>query len=127
MDRAIDHRPLAVVTGASSGIGLALAEELVERGHDMVVVAEDDAVEDPAVLGVTRPVLAVRADLRVADEVERVHRAVQGLGSPSTCWRSTPGSARGDRFRAGTCQSTWRWWTSTSAAPSTLPASCSRR
>src|SRR6184192_2692495 len=35
-------RPLAVVTGASSGIGLEPAKELAARDHDLIIAAEDD-------------------------------------------------------------------------------------
>ena len=37
-------RPLAVVTGASSGIGLELAKQFAEHDFDVVVAAEDAAI-----------------------------------------------------------------------------------
>ena len=37
-------RPLAVVTGASSGISYELADVFTEESHDLVVAAEDPAI-----------------------------------------------------------------------------------
>ena len=41
-------RPLAVVTGASSGIGYELARIFAENGFDLVVAAEDIGIFDAA-------------------------------------------------------------------------------
>jgi NAD(P)-dependent dehydrogenase (short-subunit alcohol dehydrogenase family) len=41
----VADRQLAVVTGASSGIGFELAKVFAEEGHDLVVAAEDEELE----------------------------------------------------------------------------------
>jgi NAD(P)-dependent dehydrogenase (short-subunit alcohol dehydrogenase family) len=47
-------RPLALVTGASSGIGLEFARECAQNGFDLVIAADldrSDAVEELSALG----------------------------------------------------------------------------
>ncbi|MFI8193776.1 SDR family NAD(P)-dependent oxidoreductase [Streptomyces sp. NPDC085946] len=76
-----DHRPLALVTGASSGIGFELARQFAEHGYDLVINAEDDrldhAVQRLRETGVQ--VRGVRADLRDPAEVDRLVAATTGL------------------------------------------------
>lgn len=74
---------LALVTGASSGIGFALAEQLAGHGYDLLLNAEDDGTEAVARLrGTGREVTYVQADLRSPDGVRRLHQAVAEAGRP---------------------------------------------
>jgi short-subunit dehydrogenase len=77
-------RPLAVVTGASSGIGRALAEELADRGHDLLVTAEDAELDEAAAAVRARgaAVTAVRADLATTTGVDELVAAVRAAGRP---------------------------------------------
>ena len=77
-------RPLALVTGASSGIGLELARQFARAGFDLVVTAEDAELAAAAeqLRGIGGQVLAVQADLRSPSGVDRVWAAVQERGRP---------------------------------------------
>jgi short-subunit dehydrogenase len=77
-------RPLAVVTGASAGIGLELAKQFLENGYDLIIAAEDVELDDAtaelkAMGGAVAP---VSVDLTKRDDVERLVAAVRGAGRP---------------------------------------------
>jgi NAD(P)-dependent dehydrogenase (short-subunit alcohol dehydrogenase family) len=63
--------PTAVITGASRGLGLALATELSQRGWRLVVDARDAARLDSAVAGLPRPDLVDAVPGDVADPAHR--------------------------------------------------------
>ncbi|MER6349982.1 SDR family NAD(P)-dependent oxidoreductase [Streptomyces sp. NPDC001595] len=76
-----DTRPIALITGASSGIGRELARQFALHGYDLVVNAEDEGLE-AAARGLRESgaeVRAVRADLRTAEGRYRLLDALDGL------------------------------------------------
>jgi uncharacterized protein len=77
-------KPLAVVTGASSGIGYALAEEFGRRGYDLVVAAEDAGVREAGdrLAATGADVQPVQADLGDYDGVEELYARIQATGRP---------------------------------------------
>src|SRR5690606_8910039 len=75
-------RPLAVITGASCGIGYELARQCVEHEDDAIVGAEDPRVEAAAerLRGAGTAVEAVRADLATYEGNEVLARAIRAAG-----------------------------------------------
>lgn len=75
---------LAVVTGASSGIGYNLALVFAENGYDLVIVAEDAGIQkasaDFTAHGVQ--VKAVQKDLAKFDDVMTFWSEVEAVGRP---------------------------------------------
>jgi uncharacterized protein len=73
-------RPLAVVTGASTGIGYELAKCCAQEGFDLVVVADEpeikSAAKDFEALGTK--VDALQADLAEVDGVDKLCDAIGG-------------------------------------------------
>jgi short-subunit dehydrogenase len=78
------NRPLAIVTGASSGIGLELARQFAMHGYDLVVAAEDESIEDAAteLRREGTEVEAVMADLTERDGVDELLTRAAALGDP---------------------------------------------
>ncbi len=73
---------LAVVTGASSGIGYNLAKVFAENGYDLIINAEDGGIQTAASdftsLGVT--VTPVKADLATFDGCDQFWKQVEASG-----------------------------------------------
>ena len=71
----ISSRALAIVTGASSGIGLELAKLAVDQGYDLIIAADEPEIHDAAraleVKGAE--VRAVQADLATRDGVDQLY------------------------------------------------------
>ena len=95
----------ALVTGASSGIGLAFCQELAGRGHDLVLVARDRArlenVSDRlrASFGVRVEVLA--ADLSDRRQVQRVADRLADPERPVDLLVNNAGFGLGHGFVSG--------------------------
>jgi uncharacterized protein len=71
---------LALVTGASSGIGFELSKLFADDGYDLVIAAEDDGIHASADKLATAgiEVTPVQVDLRKPEDVERLYRSVDG-------------------------------------------------
>jgi len=92
-------RKLAVVTGASSGIGFELAHQCLEHGFDVLACAEDSEIESlPFRLGATGTVFAVRADLATYEGVEALYAAIKAHHRPVDALLLNAGIGVGGEF-----------------------------
>ncbi len=88
---ATASRPLAVVTGASSGIGYELARVFAENGFDLFICSGSEKIAAAAeelrraqsdVSSVQAAVSYVQADLTTSEGVEKLWAAIQEQGRP---------------------------------------------
>jgi short-subunit dehydrogenase len=93
-------RPLALVTGASSGIGLELAKQFAEHDYDLLVNAEDVGIDAAAAELRTEgaQVRTIRADLSREDGVEQLWREVEQVGRPLDAAALNAGLGKGGPF-----------------------------
>jgi short-subunit dehydrogenase len=75
-----DTRELAIVTGASSGIGHELAICCAKHGYDLVVAADEPMIHEAAnrFRGFGVQVTAVEADLSTLEGVDELYAAIGG-------------------------------------------------
>jgi short-subunit dehydrogenase len=82
----VSGRPLALVTGASAGIGASYAEYLAENGHNLVIVARDKARLDERAkdlekrFGISVEVLS--ADLATNEGIKKVELRIENKALP---------------------------------------------
>jgi short-subunit dehydrogenase len=75
-----NSRPFAIVTGASTGIGFELAKRCAKEGCDLLIAADEPAIEQAAAAlreGGTR-VEALQVDLATNEGVDELYVAVKG-------------------------------------------------
>jgi short-subunit dehydrogenase len=89
-------RPLALVTGASSGIGLELARLCAEHGHDLLLAADRPLEAARAELAASgAAVEAVEADLSTPEGVDRLLSALAGRPVAVLCANAGHGLGKG--------------------------------
>ena len=93
-------RQLAVVTGASTGIGLELARLCAQQPWDLIIAADEPLIEHAACelaeMGIT--CTAVECDLATAEGVAKLTRTIHAAGRPVDALLANAGRGLGKGF-----------------------------
>ena len=93
-------KPLALVTGASSGIGFELAKQFAQNGYDLFIVSNSSAIHEAAkdIEALGAQVTAVEANLATFDGVHEAYNKVNEPGRPIEAAALNAGVGVGGRF-----------------------------
>lgn len=90
-------RPLAIVTGASSGIGLGLARECAREGFDLIIAADRPmAAAEAELQGLGAVVESVETDLSTPQGIDKLLAATRGR--PVSALLANAGQGLGNAF-----------------------------
>jgi short-subunit dehydrogenase len=94
------ERKLAVVTGASSGIGFELARIAAADGHDLIIAADETDIHDAAarLRDTGANVVSLVVDLAGEDGVDELYDAVTSSGRPVDTLFANAGRGLGHGF-----------------------------
>jgi short-subunit dehydrogenase len=98
-------RSLAVITGASSGIGCELARVFATQGFDLLVTAEDEELDraaDELRAQSDGGVTAARSDLATPEGVEQLSERIKALRRPVDALAVNAGIGAGGAFATDT-------------------------
>lgn len=98
------RRDLAVVTGASSGIGFELARVFAEEGFDLLIAAEDEGIQPAGrdLEGAGGSVEAFKVDLATPHGVQELRSRIEGTGRPVEALALNAGRGAGGAFASET-------------------------
>jgi short-subunit dehydrogenase len=93
-------RELAVITGASTGIGFELARLCAKANYDLIVAADEPQIEDAAAdLSVHGSlVIPVQTDLSTAEGVGKLVERIESSGRPVGALLANAGRGLGNAF-----------------------------
>lgn len=96
---AQSERKFAIVTGASSGIGLELAKQCAADGYDLLIAADrplDEALQALTAMGAQ--VQGLQVDLSTAEGVDQLYQRAQAFGRPVDALLANAGQGLGKGF-----------------------------